>query len=112
MVTRKSAAQAAADSSLDQEVRESDTVGDKKGGGFGCIESGGCLFALDQAVNGGNHFTALNLRLAPQNSNISPDTRVQNFDAEQSVPQSHACSAFNCGPSHAADFFALASVLG
>jgi hypothetical protein len=29
-----------------------------------------CLFALDQVVNGGNYFIALELNIAPQNSNI------------------------------------------
>ena len=60
-----------------------------------------CLSALHQAVDGGNHFIALQLRLAPQNSNIFLDTRVHNFKAEQIFPLSHARGASNLSPNHA-----------
>jgi hypothetical protein len=68
-----------------------------------------CLSALHQAVDGGDHFIALQLNFAPQNSNIFLDTRMRNFNAEQSVPLSHARGASNFGPSHAAALPALAS---
>ena len=50
-------------------------------------------------------------RFAPQNSNISFNTRVHNFNAEQPVPLSHARGASNFGPSHAAALPALRLVL-
>ena len=66
---------------------------------------------LDQAVDGGNHFVTLGLRTAPQYSDVFFDARMQHFDAEQSFPFpfSHASSASDLGPRHAAALIALAS---
>ena len=111
--------------SVDQDARGSEAAGDKGGGGrtkrhrghqrpgnmFSMKQRRCCLPALHQAVDGGNHFIALQLRLAPQNSNISPHTRVHNFNAEQHVPLSHARGASNFGPRHAAQLLVLRLVL-
>jgi hypothetical protein len=114
---------AATHASVDEDGRRSEAAGDKGGGGrfkrqrgrqppgnmFSMKQRRCCLPALHQAVDGGNHFIALQLRLAPQNSNIFLDTRVHNFNAEQLVPLSHARGASNFGPRHAAALPALAS---
>ena len=116
---------AATHASVDEDGRRSEAAGDKGGGGrikrqrgrqppgnmFSMKQRRSCLPALHQAVDGGHHFIALQLRLAPQNSNIFLDTRVRNFNAEQLVPLSRARGASNLGPSHAAALPALASAL-
>ncbi len=68
------------------------------------------LFPLCQIfVDGGNHFVALLLELAPQKSDIFLDTKVLNLHTKQLTPLSRSCSALDLGPRHAAARIALAS---